>query len=253
MGKTSSRYFEGSLCSAPTKLARTGVPTARAPSVTMQSRGAKYSVKQHQKVYHRVCQTQDNCDSSAALLSKLKLDICCKKISVFITAAVNAGTNNSNNSKQTHLIPAKKNIYGFVRVLFALLELDPQCCVSVDVYLRRLVYKFHHSIGSNNWKQTLVGACIIASKFVEDHPQSIREFAKVLRGCSEDVISTWEEHTLKCLDWTAFVSRSEYTMRYLELSHSIGSPFDWDIQAEMIEPHFCVSTTYINNILEMLK
>ena len=251
MGKTSSRQIASrcltntSLCS-PSKQPAT---TARTPSATMQSSCAEYCGKQQQKVCQQVCQSNDNCDSSEVLICKMKLDICCKKISVFITASINASINNSKNSQSKHLIPTKTNIYGFVRVLFALLQLDPQCCVSVDVYLRRLVYKFHQRIGVNNWKQVLVGACLIASKFVEDYPQSTREFAKILKDCSKDVISSWEQHTLQCLDWTAFVSRSEYTMRYLELSQSIDTPFDWNVQAESIKPYFSLSTNYIHKVL----
>lgn len=191
--------------------------------------------------------TNDNyVDSSSLQLPKHSpcnpdLSACCENVAAFLATAA-AAFGSSSDSKQA--IPTPGFIYGYMRILFVLLQLEPECCVYVDIYIKRLLSSSEGKvkIRPENWKKILVGACLIASKFVDDITMNNTDFAAALTGCSVTRMNQVEAKFLHTVGWQVHVSISEYTARYFELVQPKDRGGDWDIDFEMITPHFAVST-----------
>ena len=131
-----------------------------------------------------------------------------------------------------------------MRFLFVILQLEPECCVYADIYLRRLLSNAQGTVQIHwgNWHKILVGACLLASKYVDDLSMGNRDFSTALTGCSLKFMNKLESKFVQLLQWKLHVPISEYTTRYFELaSKQEDSARDWDIDFEAVQPHFTVS------------
>jgi len=162
---------------------------------------------------------------------------CVKNVATFLAEAAAR-----NNKYSSHPAPSVEYIYGYTRFLFAILQLEPECCVYADIYLRRLLSnsKGALKIHPSNWHKILVGACLLASKYVDDMSMDNRDFAAALAGCSAKFLNSLEAKYLVTLNWKLHVPISEYTTRYFELANKQEAVRDWDVHFERVKKHFSV-------------
>jgi len=169
---------------------------------------------------------------------KPDLEACCQNISALLAAA--AAKNNKNGK---YPIPKVGFIYGYMRVLFAVLQLEPECCVYSYIYIKRLQDNAGLKIGAGNWKNLLIVTLLLASKFVDDVTLTNKHFAFALNGLSLRRINQIERITLKALHWDIYVPISEYTMKYFELIQQPINPTttcNWQVDADAIKCYFNV-------------
>jgi len=172
---------------------------------------------------------------------KPDLETCCQNISALIAAAV-AKTNTNGNGK--HPILTAGFIYGYMRVSFALLQLEPECCVYSYIYIKRLQAGTGVKIGAGNWKKLLIVSLLLASKFVDDVTLTNKDFACTLNGWSVKKINRLEAVMLQTLHWDIYVPISEYTTKYFELIQQPTKPtttLNWQVDADTIEHYFNVN------------
>ena len=149
--------------------------------------------------------------------SKPDLAACCQHLAAFVaTHAAKSSTNGENP------VPTPGSIYEYMRILFFVLQLEPECSVYAYIYINRLLSGVGNPlrIRPGNWKKLVVGTCLLASKFVDDLSMKNSDFAKALNGWSLARINRLEFNILTALQWKIYVPISEYTTRYCELLDS---------------------------------
>lgn len=173
------------------------------------------------------------------------LKTCCQNVATFLANA--AAT---SNTKSKNLASAE-HIYSYMRFLFAVLQLEPECCVYADIYVRRFVSNAQDTfqIHSGNWHKLLVGACLLASKYVDDLSMNNRDFATALAGCSLQLMNKLEASFLKMMNWRLHVPISEYTTRYFELASKQDVVRDWDANLQSVKSYFNVKFEDFNVII----
>jgi len=170
---------------------------------------------------------------------KPDLEACCQNISALLAAC--AAKNNTNGK---YPVPTEGFIYGYMRVLFALLQLEPECCVYSYIYIKRLQAGTGVKIGAGNWKKLLIVSLLLASKFVDDVTLTNKDFACTLNGWSVKKINRLEAVMLQTLHWDIYVPISEYTTKYFELIQQPTKPtttLNWQVDADTIEHYFNVN------------
>jgi len=179
----------------------------------------------------------DSSDLSKDALYNPDLATCCQTIATFFAEAL--ASNNTSDDKNA--APTAEHIYGYMRMLFNILKLEPECCVVADIYCRRLLSnsKGKLRIHSGNWKKVIVGACLLASKYVDDESVQNSDVSVILTGCSLEFMNKLESKFLEILNWQLYVPLSEYIARYSELAKKKHAGA-WEIDYKVIRPHFTV-------------
>lgn len=177
--------------------------------------------------------------------SKPDLAACCQNMAAFLA---NSAANSTTNGRNP--VPTAGIIYGYIRVLFFGLELEPECCVYAYIYINRLLSGTGNRlrIRPGNWKKILVGTCLLASKFVDDLSMKNRDFATILNGWSLKRINQLERNILAALKWEVYVPISEYTLRYFELAGPRASTCDWEVKVKKVIPYFRMHGTALNEL-----
>ena len=161
---------------------------------------------------------------------------CCRNIATFLVAKCDISSQCGG--------PTARSIYSYMRILFELLKIEPECCVYVVVYIKRLLsMKSKIRLHSGNWQSILVGCCLLASKYVDDCSMRNRDFSIVLNDYSIRALNKLETFYLITLDWRLHVPISEYTTQYFNLvslptkndpTHKLIS----DIDVDLVKSHF---------------
>ena len=140
------------------------------------------------------------------------------------------------------ILSLKREIYGYMRVLFTELQVEPECWVYADVYIRRLLSaKNKVWVNYANWRELVIGACLLASKMMDDCSMQTRDFFVVLKNYTTRSLYRLESSFLHILNWQLFVPISEYTKRYFDLIQKNSQTHNWSIDKKMIKPHFNLS------------
>ena len=181
--------------------------------------------------------------------SKPDLAACCQNMAAFLANHAAKSTTNGRNP-----VPTAGMIYGYMRVLFFVLDLEPECCVYAYIYINRLLSETGNRlrIRPGNWKKIIVGTCLLASKFVDDLSMKNRDFAHALNGWSRKRINQLEFNILSALQWKVYVPISEYTVRYFELTKPRVSTCDWEVDVETITPYFHVRSPRLKPLFDQI-
>ena len=177
------------------------------------------------------------------------LAACCQNFAAFVA---NHAAKSSTNGKFT--MPSAGFIYGYMRVLFYLLKLEPECCVYAYIYIKRLLSQKGTvlKIRAGNWKKILVGVLLLATKFVDDVSVKNCDFAKALYRWSRSRVNILEVNILTALNWEAHVPISEYTVRYFELARPRKSTCDWGVEPTLIAKYFNVRSTALAGLFRQI-
>lgn len=184
--------------------------------------------------------------------SKPDLAACCQNFAAFLADAAARSKTNGKNP-----VPSAGFIYGYLRSLFSILHLEPECCVHSYIYISRLLSGKGNAlrIRPGNWKKILIGTCLLASKFVDDISMKNSDFAAALTGWSLKRINRLEFNILQALSWKVYVPISEYTLGYFELVRPCSSTkCDWRVDFQKISPYFHVHPRAFDGLVfEMLE
>ena len=169
---------------------------------------------------------------------KPDLEACCQNISALLASYAS-----KNNSDGRYPVPTAGFIYGYMRVLYAQLKLEPECCVYSYIYIKRLQNCTGLKIGAGNWEKLLIVTLLLATKFVDDTTLTNKHFAFALNGLPLKTINRLEAVMLQALHWDIYVPISEYTTTYFELIQQPASPTttsSWQVDADKIRDYFSV-------------
>ena len=171
---------------------------------------------------------------------KPDLETCCQNISALIASCAAKNTTNGNDK---YPVPTAGFVYGYMRVSFALFQLEPECCVYSCIYIKRLQDGTGVKIGARNWNKLLVVTLLLASKFVDDNTVTNKHFSFSLNGWSLKKINRLESVMLKALHWDIYVPISEYTMKYFELQQptNLTTIYNWHVDTVRIKDYFNVN------------
>jgi len=162
---------------------------------------------------------------------------CGQNVAAFLAEAATRGNTNTDGARAA---PTAEYIYGYMRLLFSKLDIAPECCIYADIYIRRLLSNPQHTlrISPSNWQRILVGACLLASKYVDDFSVENVHFSLVLTGCSMAFVNKLESKLIKMLNWQLYVSAEEFTRRYFDLARKTHRICMRNIDFSKIRPYF---------------
>lgn len=160
---------------------------------------------------------------------------CCRNIAIFLVAKCDISSQYGG--------PTVRSIYSYMRILFDLLEVEPECCVYAVVYIKRLLsMKSKVRLHTGNWQSILVGCCLLASKYVDDCSMKNRDFSIILNDYSTRALNRLEASFLVTLDWRMHVPISEYTTQYFNLVSFLPTKNDsthmFDVDVDLVKSHF---------------
>merc|ERR1712150_230793 len=183
------------------------------------------------------------------------LNKCCKYLAAFVSETV--ASNHDPISDGLIQYATAGYIYGYIRILFTLFKLEPECCVYAAVYIRRLLSKTKSRlvINEENWDTVVVAACLLASKYADDSSMQNIDFSAGLTRFSREFINKLESQFLHMSDWKMHVPISEYTAQYFEMvNHQpAGQSCDWYVDVEEITPHFAIMTNGVKALISELR
>ena len=141
------------------------------------------------------------------------LVVCCQNLAIFVMKSVRRNGLNADS-------PTVMYVDEFVRSLFKVLQIEPSCCVIAYIYIKRLLQKSSGQlhISSDNWRSIVIGACLLASKFMDDLSTINIDFARALQAYSLADINQLETTFVLWLGWRLHVPRTEYAEVYWALS-----------------------------------
>ncbi|XP_024431574.2 cyclin-Y-like protein 1 isoform X2 [Desmodus rotundus] len=142
--------------------------------------------------------------------------------------------NNSHHPSFSNLLPHKEqqemvpeehfsrdpdpdSIYRFISPFFSATQLRAEYAITTLVYLERLLIYAEIDICPTNWKRIVLGAIILASKYLHDLAIWNADFCNILRSITVEDMNEMERHFLDLLEFRLNVSASVYAKYYFDL------------------------------------
>ncbi|KAM7151069.1 cyclin-Y-like protein 1 [Molossus nigricans] len=119
-------------------------------------------------------------------------------------------------------IPHPESIYSFIRPLFNAFCLTGQFAITTLVYLERLVIYAKIDIGPTNWKRVVLGAILLASKFLNELIVRNVFFCRVMKNITLKDLNELERQYIYLLQFNLYVSASVYAKYYFDLRTLAG-------------------------------
>ena len=113
--------------------------------------------------------------------------------------------------------PNPESIARSLNWLFRALQIEPQCCVSLAVYLQRARAR-GVVVSRQNYEPLLVSAVLVSTKFWDDLSTLNCDFAQALPHYSLSGLNRMEAQFIRTLQWTLHIPRQEYTHFYFHLA-----------------------------------
>ncbi|KAM7154792.1 cyclin-Y-like protein 1 [Molossus nigricans] len=121
-----------------------------------------------------------------------------------------------------HHIPHPESIYSFIRPLFNAFRLTGQFAITTLVYVERLVIYAKIDIGPTNWKRVVLGAILLASKYLNELIVRNVFFCRVMKNITLKDLNELERQYIYLLQFNLYVSASVYAKYYFDLRTLAG-------------------------------
>ncbi|XP_035890324.1 cyclin-Y-like protein 1 [Phyllostomus discolor] len=108
-------------------------------------------------------------------------------------------------------------IYRFISPFFSATQLRAEYAITTLVYLERLLIYAEIDICPTNWKRIVLGAIILASKYLHDLAIWNADFCNILRSITVEDMNEMERHFLDLLEFRLNISASVYAKYYFDL------------------------------------
>ncbi|XP_016059394.1 PREDICTED: cyclin-Y-like protein 1 [Miniopterus natalensis] len=118
--------------------------------------------------------------------------------------------------------PDPESIYRFIHPFFSATKLTAEYAITTLVYLERLVVYAEIDICPTNWKRIVLGAILLASKYLHDLAIWNSDFCQIIKGITVKDINEMERQYLYLLQFHLNVSASVYAKYYFDLRSLAG-------------------------------
>ncbi|XP_045713671.1 cyclin-Y-like protein 1 [Phyllostomus hastatus] len=108
-------------------------------------------------------------------------------------------------------------IYRFISPFFSATQLRAEYAITTLVYLERLLIYAEIDICPTNWKRIVLGAIILASKYLHDLAIWNADFCNILRSITVEDMNEMERNFLDLLEFRLNISASVYAKYYFDL------------------------------------
>lgn len=113
--------------------------------------------------------------------------------------------------------PTVPVLASFMRRVFELAHLNPECCIISLIYTERLL-EFHRlTLDARNWMPIVMVSLLLASKVWDDLSSWNVEFCEVYPMFGLRTVNRLERHFLDALDWNVSISGAQYARYYFAL------------------------------------
>jgi len=113
--------------------------------------------------------------------------------------------------------PDQDRIHGFVKKICYRAKLNPEIVIIALIYIERLMETNALNLSARNWIPVVSIALLTASKVWDDHSTWNADFAEILPLFTIKEINELERHFLTTLNYTLYISPSDYARYYFGL------------------------------------